>query len=99
MRRLTVFADQELEQTLEENFIQLGATGFTSLPCSGAGRRDLKDGVATVKAKVRIEVVMTHQTCEAILEYLRQDVLPQHHVTACVESVDVVRRDHFNVLD
>lgn len=96
MRRLTVFADQEIEQTLEENFIQRGATGVTSLPCRGSGERELQEGVPTTKSTVRIEVVMTHKTCEAILDYLRQDVLPQHHVTACVETVDVVRRDHFD---
>lgn len=98
MRRLTVVADGAIEQWLEENFVELGATGFTSLPCSGAGRRELEGGVAAVNSKVRIEVVMSHQTCEAILSFLRSDVLPQHQVTACVETVDVVRRDHFDVV-
>lgn len=95
MRRLTVVADGAIEQWLEENFVELGATGFTSLPCSGAGRRELESGVAAVNSKIRIEVVMSHQTCEAILSFLRSDVLPQHHVTACVETVDVIKRDQF----
>ncbi len=95
MRRLTVVADPEIEQWLEEQFIERGATGFTSLPCSGAGRRELEGGFATTNSKTRIEVVMPHHTCEAILGFLRQDVLPVYNVTACVETVDVVRRDHF----
>lgn len=95
MRRLTVVADGAIEQWLEENFVELGATGFTSLPCSGAGRRELESGVAAANSKIRIEVVMSQQTCEAILSFLRSDVLPQHHVTACVETVDVIKRDQF----
>lgn len=97
MRRLTVVADQAIEQWLQERFVELGAPGFTSLPCSGAGRRELEDGVGAVNSKVRIEVVMSHQTCESILSYLRNDVLPQYQITACVEVVDVVRRHHFDV--
>jgi MFS superfamily sulfate permease-like transporter len=98
MRRLTVIAEAEIEQWLEAQFVKLGATGYTSSPCSGAGRRELQDGVASANSKVRIEVVMPHQTCEGIVRFLRQDVLPTHHVTACVETVDVVRRDHFDLL-
>lgn len=97
MRRLTVVADVSIEQWLEEHFVELGATGFTSQPCSGSGRRELEGGVATSNSKVRIEVVMSLATCEAVLGFLRGDVLLQHQVTACVETVDVVRRDHFDV--
>lgn len=96
MRRLTVVADAAIERWLEEKFVELGATGYTSLPCSGAGRRELEGGAAPVNSKVRIEVVMPRHTCEFILRFLRQDVLPSHPVTACVETVDVVRRDHFD---
>lgn len=98
MRRLTVVAEDSIEQWLEENFVELGATGFTSLPCSGAGRREWKGGVTSANSKVRIEVIMPHQTCESVLLFLRSEVLPQHHVTACVETVDVVRRDHFDLV-
>lgn len=96
MRRLTVVAESEIEQWLEEQFVERGATGFTSLPCSGAGRRNLTEGIADSNSKVRIEVVLPHHTCEDILRFLRQDVLSHHHVTACVETVDVVRREHFD---
>ena len=96
MRRLTVVAEADVAQWLEEKFVELGATGFTSQSCSGAGRRNVRNGVSTSNAVVRIEVVMPHSTCENILSFLRRDVLPTHHVTACVETVDVVRRNHFD---
>lgn len=95
MRRLTVVANADIERWLEENFVRLGATGFTSVPCKGAGRSEIKDGLLDSGDKVRIEVVTTHATCEAIIGFLRKEVLPKHHVTPSVENVDVIRRDQF----
>lgn len=95
MRRLTLVADSEIEKWLEERFVALGATGYTSLSCSGASRHELEGGVGSVNSKVRIEVVMPHRTCDAILSFLREQVLPSHQVTASVKTVDVVGRDHF----
>ncbi len=97
MRRLTVIADCNIEEWLENNFVRLGATGFTSIPCGGSGRSQLEDGASASQLKVRIEVVLPNATCEDILSFLRQEVLPVHQVTACVETVDVVRRDHFDI--
>ena len=97
MRRLTVVADATLEEWLQENFVELGATGYTSLPCSGAGRSTLRGDTSTPSPMVRIEVVTPHATSEKILTFLRLEVLSKHAVTACVETVEVVRRDHFAV--
>lgn len=96
MRRLTVIVDQDIEQWLKESFVERGATGYTSLECSGAGHRTLQTGTTNPRQQVRIEVVMPHATCEVILSFLRQQVLPDHSVMACVETVDVVRRTHFD---
>ncbi|QDT31081.1 SulP family inorganic anion transporter [Thalassoglobus polymorphus] len=98
MRRLTIVADEDLEQWLEEQIVGFGATGFTSLPCRGIGRSELEQGVASTNSKVRIEVVIPQFVCEDVVTFLRTEVLPQHRVTACVESVEVIRRDQFEVL-
>lgn len=42
MRRLTVVAEAQLEDWLLDNFVELGATGYTSFPCSGAFRSTLR---------------------------------------------------------
>lgn len=96
VRRITVVAEASLEQRLEAEFVKYGATGYTSTPCSGAGRTTLTTGKNSV-AQVRIEVVVTHAVCESILDFLRRDILTEHRVTACVETVDVVRVGHFQV--
>ncbi|QDT48672.1 SulP family inorganic anion transporter [Symmachiella dynata] len=99
MRRLTIVADADLEPWLQQKIIELGASGYTSQPCSGAGRSDLENGGVATTSKVRIEVVMPDAICEGIIKFLRQDVLPTHRVMVSVELVDVVRRDHFDLLE
>ncbi len=96
VRRITVIADGSLEELLEREFVHCGATGYTAIPCYGAGRRNLSNDAVENSARVRIEVVAPEEVCNAILDFLRRDILPEHHVTACVETVDVVRVAHFS---
>ncbi len=96
VRRLTVVAEARLEDWLLDNFVELGATGYTSLPCSGAGRSTIRGDRSASSPMVRIEIVTPHATAERILTFIRTKVLSEHAVTACVETVDVVRRDHFS---
>jgi MFS superfamily sulfate permease-like transporter len=95
MRRLTVVAEAELRDRLVSEFVRLGASGYTLIPCLGAGRRLLATGAEPNTSQVRIEVVVTRAVSDALLDFLRRDILNEHHVTACVETVDVVNPDHF----
>jgi nitrogen regulatory protein PII len=95
VRRITIIAEAELEQELEEEFIALGATGYTTINCTGAGRRAIAEGKALPEPYVRIEVLVPNDVCESIITFLRREMLPQHSITACVETVDVVRIRHF----
>lgn len=95
MQRLTVVASESIERWLEDRFIELGATGFTSIPCSGAGQKDLEEGSGGRHSSVRIEVVVPDDTCNDAVSFLRDEVMPHHAITACVESVRVIRRNHF----
>lgn len=95
MRRVTVIAAQSLEERIERGFIALGATGFTAIPCHGAGRRQVHSGQFDVGTQVRIEVIVPSNVCESILSFLRRDILPDNHVTACVETIEVVLAEQF----
>lgn len=95
VRRLTVTTDAKLERWLEDEFVQRGATGYTVISCSGAGRRLIAGGEPPVNSQVRIEVICTAEVCERILAFLRKEILPEHHVTACAEVVEVVRIGQF----
>jgi MFS superfamily sulfate permease-like transporter len=92
---MTVVAEAEIESWLVEKFVELGAGGYTSLPCAGANRQDLEAGVKHTDSKVRIEIVVPEQTYENVLTFLRQDVMPQHHIVMFVEEVGVLRKEIF----
>ncbi len=95
LRRITVVAALSLEDWLEQEFVKCGATGYTSIPCSGAGRQRVESGQPPRTDLVRIEVIGPHDVCDAILDFLRADILPEHQVTACIENVGVVRVGDF----
>lgn len=95
VRRLTVVVEAELESRLEEEFVALGASGYTSVACTGVGRRQTVDGYTRGTPCVRIEVIAPQCTCDAMLTFLRRDIMLEHRVTACVESVEVDRVEHF----
>lgn len=95
VRRVTLMANQSLRFQLLDELQKCGITGYTATACSGAGRRHLESGTVADNEHVRIEVIATEDVCNAIIDYLRQDILPEHHVSACIETVDVVRVGHF----
>ncbi|MFO1066758.1 MAG: SulP family inorganic anion transporter [Pirellulales bacterium] len=95
MRRVTVIVDQSLEEQLEREFVARGATGFTAIPCRGAGRRHVSHGILDARTQVRIEVIVPFDVSDQILVFLRKEILPNNHVTACVETIEVVLPEQF----
>lgn len=95
IRRVTIVADAALETQITDRCIELGASGYTSIACRGAGRRSLADGGTAPNSQVRIEVVAPPQTAELILDYVRREISLEYAVTACIETVEVLRRDQF----
>ncbi|TWU34549.1 C4-dicarboxylic acid transporter DauA [Novipirellula aureliae] len=95
MRRVTLVADATIEHWLEEELIQLGASGLTSIVCHEAKSNGVDDGVQSCNGKVRLELIAPRSTCDAMLTFVRQDVLPLHSVLVSVENVDVLRTSDF----
>jgi hypothetical protein len=94
-RRLTVVADAVHEQWLTGEFVKRGASGYTVIPCVGAGRRNLVGDQPSVAPQVRIEVIVPPDVCERILTFFRRETRPEHHLTACLETVDVMNMEQF----
>lgn len=95
MRRITVTAEASLEELFEREFVSRGATGFTAIHCQGAGRRNLSGERFETGNNVRIETIVPFNVCEEIVRYLRKEVLSKHHVTICVETIEVVLAEQF----
>jgi MFS superfamily sulfate permease-like transporter len=96
IKRVTIVAPEDLETQITERCVALGASGYTCIPCHGAGRRSWgESSVTTVNCQVRIEVVAPNDVAEQILEYLRREISRDHAVTACVEIVEVLTPEKF----
>jgi MFS superfamily sulfate permease-like transporter len=97
VKRLTVVADESLEERLERQFVALGISGYTAMDCRGAGRQGLADGEPHVASgpRVRIEVIATQDVCNTLLAFLKSEILPVYPVTVCLETVEVSSRNDF----
>jgi MFS superfamily sulfate permease-like transporter len=91
LRRVTAIVEASLADDMTARFRHLGASGFTVMPCRGAGRRETTES----DDFVRIEAIVPGAVAERILDMLHADVAPHHRLTACVETVEVLRREQF----
>jgi hypothetical protein len=95
VRRLTVVVHETLAREIISRMLSMGASGYTEIPCRGAGRAGLKNPELPPETLSRIEVIAVPELCEQIVEYFRTSVIPKHHVTMCVETVEVARMTAF----
>lgn len=95
MRRVTVTASEAIETDLVRQFVAAGATGYTAMPCHGAGRKDLQLGNLSKQDQVRLEVIVTPEVCDELMRILRRDFHESHAITVCVETVDVISPQAF----
>ena len=95
LSRVTVVAAEELEECLADKFVEFGASGYTAIPCRGAGRSVLAEGNGASNSQVRLEAVVQTDVADNILDYLQTDIAPEHHITVCKETVEVLRPASF----
>jgi hypothetical protein len=95
IRRVTVYADQALQDALIENFRQLGAKGHTVTETRGVGQHPVIEDVFAASTHVRIELLVQPVVADGIMEYLAQPAFKGQPVVACVESVEVSNPEHF----
>ncbi len=94
LRRVTVVAGDSLQGELAAKFVEFGASGYTAIACSGAGRTELASGNGSANSQTRIEAVVPYDVADNIMSYLRS-VAREHRLTACVETVEVLEHDSF----
>ncbi|MEK6257299.1 MAG: SulP family inorganic anion transporter [Planctomycetota bacterium] len=98
IRRITVIAPLSLDGRLQEEFIKLGATGYTATACMGAGRRGLEKDPTASEPQIRIEVLALPDVADTMLAYLHREIVPLFPVTACIETVEVLKPDEFSAV-
>lgn len=95
LKRITMVSERELESILTEKLLQLGAAGYTTIPCRGTGRQSISPSVESTVNQVLIESVVPEVVGEKILEFVSQNQQGDHRVIAYMETVQVWRADQF----
>jgi nitrogen regulatory protein PII len=95
IRRITVYADSAVETTLLEQFLKLGATGYTVVECRGKGEHDSVADPFGASTRVRIEILVQPAVADKIVDYLQTHHHRGHALTACVETVQGLLKQHY----
>jgi hypothetical protein len=95
IRRVTVYADATLEESLLEKFLELGSTGYTVVPCRGKGEHALVTDPFSAVTQVRIELLVQPAVAEKIVAYLGSGHFQSRAIAACVETVEVAANERF----
>ena len=89
LRRITIVTDTKLEDLIVERIIEMGASGYTAMPCRGLGRTGLNQTDRKPVDQVRLEIITPSAVAEQVLKYISEEVAPYNHVSVCSETVEV----------
>lgn len=95
LRRVTIVVGREFEHELAKKLVEYGASGYTMIPCWGAGRSGSRADLPERREQIRVEVITPNPVAQKILDYVSTDVASHRPVTACIETVEVLRPDKF----
>jgi len=95
IRRITVYATEGLEKMLIQQFLAMGAKGYTIAECRGMGEHATLDDPLARSSHVRIELLLQEAVADKIIEFLAKLHAQHKPVAACVESVMVADPEHF----
>src|SRR5262249_45754674 len=93
--KAVVVLDTELEHELLAKFVEFGATGYTSVPCNGAGRHAVYQEPFSSHSQLRVEIIGTRGVCEAIVRHVSQPQFQGHPIAAYLEGVEVIAPERF----
>lgn len=83
MRRVAFTMESEHFPQFEERLFEFGASIFSIVPCNSP----------EFISRIRIEIILPPQICESFLEFIRQDVLTEQNVHACVDLIEIVQHE------
>jgi hypothetical protein len=93
--RVTVVTDSELERVIVDQFVKLGAKGYTSIYCRGRGEHEVFEDPLRASGRVRIESIVQPDVAEQIMDYLHEPQFSSRPLAVCLESVLVSPHDRF----
>ena len=88
LKRVTIVTERSLEARLVERIAQAGASGYTSMPCHGAGRTRLLEGKEPVE-QIRLEVIAPAAVANEIVDFISGELNRDLPASVCLETVEV----------
>ncbi len=95
IRRVTVYADAALEDSLLAKLTELGSNGYTVVDCRGKGEHSVVANLFSEVSHVRIELLVQAAVAERIIDVLASGHYQSRAVAACVETVQVAANERF----
>ena len=95
IRRVTVYAETAMEPMLTRTLMDMGARGYTVTEGRGMGKHEtLEDPFSNVN-RVRIELMVQPPVADQILQWIASPMFARRAVSACMETVQVVKSEDF----
>ncbi len=96
--RVVVICDRTLELQLIDEFVKLGAKGWTSAYCNGKGEHAILDDPFREpdRSRVRVEMVTSPKTAAAIMDHVESSKYRLRSVFAYMDNVFVSSRRNFD---
>lgn len=92
---VTIVTEASLERSLLVELEKLGAHGYTITDVRGKGSRGVRNAGFDLTANIRIDIVCTAETADAIATAMRERYYDNYAMIMYVEDVDVQRPEKF----
>jgi nitrogen regulatory protein PII len=92
---LTVITESSLEHRLIDDIERLGAHGYTISDCRGKGAQGSRDGEWDYDSNIRLEVVCSRETADAITAHLHDTYYRDFAMVVFSGEVAVLRPEKF----
>ena len=91
LRLVTIVTEQIVREQIVKKILELGAGGCTWHDAQGTGSRGVRGDATPLDRNVRIEVICSPPTAEAILTYVSRHYFENYACIAWQTEVTVVR--------
>ncbi len=92
---VTIITESILEPRLVRDLESLGARGYTITEARGKGSRGVRSAGWDASSNIRVEVICSAATAEAIAAYLREHYYQDFAMILFTGNVEVMRGEKF----
>jgi len=92
---LTVITEAAIETRLLRDLERLGAHGYTVTDARGKGSRGVRNAGWEASANIRVEVICSDDTAQALAAHLRQHYYDNYAMVLFISDIEVLRLEKF----